>query len=209
MTYSNRDDAHVRRAARIAAPLFYTTNAKDHPDKRQGIILVKDDAPEWVSDLCHKAHQDGSDSIGLGMLPDDWRYVFISEALDAIAESDDDADLDELAYEFADDVDIYTSKLTEWLGSRADRHGYVDEAREEFGEGSLTGIMGDIARGQYMERREVFGLVLDALADVELGPEELSGVALAEHLANNHDTEALPDGDWQALHASQHESADR
>jgi hypothetical protein len=47
------------------------------------------------------------------MLPDDWRYQFIEEALDAISEDGEDAQLEPA---------IYTHELTGWLHSRADRH---------------------------------------------------------------------------------------
>jgi hypothetical protein len=148
-------EAKVHELATTAARCFETarraTGDTDSGPREDGdeYVRIRDGSPEWVTDLAREAHGD--------YLPDDWRYQFISEALDAISEADVDADLDEVGDEFADDVDIYTGKLTDWLGSRASRHGYVDEAVEEMGHGDS--VMADIARGQYQERREVFGQV--------------------------------------------------
>ena len=87
------------------------------------IWVARNGAPEWVRDMCHAAHQDGSNG---GMMPDNWRYSFIVEALDALSEADE-PDHIEL------DADIYTSELTAWLGSRNDRSGYCDQAADEYG----------------------------------------------------------------------------
>lgn len=132
---------------------YFTTMTRDNGDV---ITITKDDRPDWLTALIRETHGD--------MLPDDWRYKMIEEALDAIAEAED---LDEAETEYADDVDVYTSNLTEWLSSRADRHGYVDEAVAQYGHAD-GGVMDDIARGQAQERSEVFASVrasLEALAE--------------------------------------------
>jgi len=100
-------------------------------------------APEWVTDLALHAHGD--------MLPDDWRYEFIVEALDALAETEDP---DEIQLE----ADVYNTRLIAWLGSHSHRAGYCDEAREEFSSGS-DGIIDQIMLGQYAEKQEVLGIV--------------------------------------------------
>ena len=56
------------------------------PGKREltgnGHILVRaDDSPDELRELCYAVHQEASDSF-----PSDWLYLFIAEALDAIAE---------------------------------------------------------------------------------------------------------------------------
>lgn len=131
---------------------YFTTVTRDNGDV---ITITRDDRPDWLTDLIYKAHGD--------MLPDDWRYKMIREAIDAIADADD---LDETETEYVDDVDIYTHELINWLGSRTDRHGYVDEARREFGPADT--VMDDIGRGQAQERSEVFASVrasLETLAE--------------------------------------------
>jgi hypothetical protein len=120
-----------------------------------GYVRVKDDAPEWVRDLAHAAHGD--------MLPDDWRYDVIQDALGTIADADEDADLDDLASDFSDEADVYNSDLLAWVGSNGSRSGYVDEAVEDFG--AARDFYHSLQMGQYMERGEVFGLVLSALRE--------------------------------------------
>lgn len=123
-------------------------------------VRVRDDAPAWVGTLVHAAHGD--------LLPDDWRYETIRDALAAIADSTLGEDYDE-AHAFADDADIYNSDLLAWVGSNLTRGSYVDEAREEYGE--PRDFYHSIQMGQYMERREVFDAVLAALterADLEV-----------------------------------------
>ncbi len=117
----------------------------------------RDDAPKWVSDLVHEAHGN--------MMPDDWRYETIREACGAIDEAGADADTDDLAGEFADGVDVYTSDLLTWLGSHAQRQWYCDDAAEELITLDPDTIDRRIMLGQYAERLELFGLVLEFLRE--------------------------------------------
>jgi hypothetical protein len=121
----------------------------------ESFTRMKDDAPEWVGQMVHAAHGD--------MLPDDWRYACIRAAVDHIADtSEADADA---CHEFADAyVDVYTSALTDWLGSHVNRPGYCDEAAEEYG-GEPDGINQRIMLGQYAEASEVFYAVSEALLE--------------------------------------------
>lgn len=110
---------------------------------------IEDDRPEWVQDLCHAAHGD--------MWPDDWRYHFIVEALDALAET---ADPDDILME----PDVYTHELTAWLASRADRYEYCDLAMEEGGiDYTSQGILAALMDGQLREKEEVLALVREQL----------------------------------------------
>lgn len=98
------------------------------------------------------------------MFPDDYRYEYTVDALDLIIDADEDAtrdDLEELAFEI--EADVYYHELNEWLSSRADRYGYVDEAVENFGHGDS--ITDDIAAGQRWEKEEVFRAVLAFLEE--------------------------------------------
>jgi len=42
-------------------------------DTARDILLPADGAPDWFTDLCRHAHGD--------MMPDDWRYEFLQDAL--------------------------------------------------------------------------------------------------------------------------------
>lgn len=108
----------------------------------------KEDAPHWLTELVHEAHGD--------MLPDDYRYEVIREALGAI--HDASGDLDQAGTEFADEADVYNADLLRWVGSHSDRPGYVDEALSEYGE--ARDFYHGLQMGQYAERDEVYGLVL-------------------------------------------------
>lgn len=116
----------------------------------ESITVVKDDGPDWVKDLCHAAHED--------MMPDDFVYDVVSDALEALSE---DENTDET--EWADNgTDIYTHDLNKWLSSNLKRAGYVDEAVREFGH-SEQGINGDIMAGQMVERAQIFRSVRESL----------------------------------------------
>jgi hypothetical protein len=115
---------------------------------------LRDGHPEWMRDVCHKAHGD--------MMPDDHRYSMIEDVVDAISESSED-DINDVIYSI--EAPIYTSELTEWLNSRADRTGYCDEAIEEYG-GKLDGVVHVMQLGYMAEFEEVFGLVVSALEEL-------------------------------------------
>lgn len=115
-------------------------------------------AVSWVRQLVHDAHGD--------MLPDDWRYRAIRDALEAIAETDDGDDLDDAGAEWSDGyADVYNGQLYAWLGSHLDRAAYVDDAAEQFGYDEGRGVAGLIALGQVAEAREVFDSVRRSLED--------------------------------------------
>lgn len=155
----------VQERAKEAARYFEVERRQDGTE----YVRVKDEAPEWVQGIVYAAH--GKDGSGAPeFLPDDYRYTFTREALEYIVESDPDAANDpdyagDMAGEFADQTDDYTSDLIAWLGSNLRRVGYCDEALEEFAGASTTpeGVVGLMRQGQYLERREVFQLVLEAL----------------------------------------------
>lgn len=110
-----------------------------------------ENAPEWLSNLCMDAHE--------SMLPEDWKYGFIVEALDALS-SDEHDDPSEARDSL--EPDIYNHELHRWLASHLERAGFVDEAVAGYGH-SENGIDGDIAMGQLHEMHQVFGSVLSSL----------------------------------------------
>ena len=120
---------------------------------------TKDGAPEWVKEMCHEAHRTGSGTWDV-MLPDDFRYEFIEDALDKLANHEDaDEAMDAL------EPDVYNHDRHKWLSSNLTRAGYVDEAVEEMDGHSDQGVDGDLGLGQLWERREVFGIVRKALEE--------------------------------------------
>jgi hypothetical protein len=145
-------DERVKKLAEQAGSWFTSGERKSEDTGRQ-IRIVKDGAPEWVSDLCHEAHGD--------MFPDDWRYEFIEDSLERIAEADnpDDA-LDEI------EPDIYNADRLRWLSSHLDRAGYCDQAQDEGLVADDVDLMDRIGLGQYMEKREVLDSVLGFLRNL-------------------------------------------
>jgi hypothetical protein len=93
------------------------------------------------------------------LLPDDCRYTFIEEAVDALA---DHADVDEALALL--EPDIYTSELTAWLNSLNCRVSYLDEAQSRYG--SFRDGFQLLAAAQMIEKEEVFQQVVAALEQV-------------------------------------------
>lgn len=118
-------------------------------DNGESFICQADNAPEWFNDLCREAHS--------GMLPDDYKYEFISDALYAISESSEDNDVQEIQLE----PDIYNSDLLQWLSSSNSRTEYVDQASDNFG--PSKDIISGISMGQYEEKQEVLSIVIAQL----------------------------------------------
>lgn len=149
--------ATLQEVAAEAYECFEWATRSKHPDyvhshDEEGTkyVRLKSGTPQWVKDMVYEAHND--------MMVDDWRYACIMAACERIA--DEGADI---SAEFADSqVDVYTNARIEWLASSVHRHGYVDDAVENFGH-STDGVIGDIGMGQYEEAGEVFGLVCSAL----------------------------------------------
>ena len=148
----------IQDKARAASEWFELATRDDD----SSYVRTKDGAPEWVTEIVYDAHGD--------LLPDDWRYEVIRDAFEFIAEADDP---DDGEGEFADSaVDVYTGARFAWLSSHLSRQGYVDEAADEFGSREAGhSIADEIGLGQYMEAREVYGLVMQGLA-VYAGPDD-------------------------------------
>ena len=134
-------------------------------DDGRSVVVAKDGAPDWLTDLFRAAHGGG----GPLMMPDDWRYEFIEDSLNALESGETDPpDLDS-AYP-------YTHDRTGWLNSRTDRYGYCDEAAEDYGQ--KTGdVMELIALGMARELDEVFRAIESFL---EERADELNDAAEAE-----------------------------
>ena len=111
------------------------------------------EAPEWIDQLTMEAHGTGPG----GMLPEDSRYSFIVEALDALEEAEDPDEARD-GYEF----EPYFGRLVDWLGSYAGhRFEYCDQWAEEYGQPEDT--YHRLAGGHLQERLEVLNLVRGSL----------------------------------------------
>jgi len=139
---------------------YFTASKRDSGEVH---IHLKEGAPEALTDLVRAALV----ARGSLMMPDDYRYEMVWEALDTIAELDADADENVARDRFAEvEPPIYTTELTAWLASRADRYVYCDEAAEEYG-GDMAGdiMLRLLALGWLAEFREVAESVLTTLME--------------------------------------------
>ena len=119
---------------------------RDKRNDGKEFVLVKDGAPEWITSLCREAHD------GAKMLPDDWRFEFIEDALTQLENGDEDV-------RDVDDAYPYTHSRLSWLASNLERPGMCDEAREEYGGDAPADILSYIAWGMQHEMRQVFDCV--------------------------------------------------
>lgn len=111
----------IDRARALAGEMATAFTTKTRANG-EAFRLLKDDPPEWMTDVVREAHD--------GMMPDDHRYRMIERVCDTLAESED---WDDLVTDLDGLVDIYTSHLTTWLASHIDRVGYCDDAVEDIG----------------------------------------------------------------------------
>jgi hypothetical protein len=102
------------------------------------------------------------------MMPDDWRYEFLQDALSAIEDGADEDRLD------PDAVYPYTSDR---LSSHLDRPGYCDEATADAG-GAPAEILTFVAWGMDRELCEVFDIVRSRL-------EQMPGSGTSETVARS------------------------
>lgn len=117
------------------------------------------DAPEWMTDVVRAAHMDSD------ILPDDWIFDKVENAVDHIAGLD--GDLDDAAHEFADlNCDFGNGQLVAWLGGNLRYSEYVDNAAQEFGVPADECIFRRIQSGQYLFLRDMFESVVSALESV-------------------------------------------
>lgn len=95
------------------------------------------------------------------MLPDDWRYEMIEDALRCISEANDDDSAQERADEH--EAPIYNHERLRWLASHLWRPSYCDQAEEEIGTPDGVGLLDRVAMGYLYEFRMVFRSVLSSI----------------------------------------------
>ena len=123
-----------------------------------GYWALEEGAPAWLRELVWAAHDDG------GMLPDDARYLFVIEALEAIADNPEEP-------ESVLEPETYTSQLFRWLEAAPSyRMGLVDKAVSEFG---WRGLFDALQAGQLLEKEAVLYRVRAFLEQrIEAGEED-------------------------------------
>jgi hypothetical protein len=111
----------------------YFTN--ENPRK---VWCLVDDAPEWLKDAVHAAHNDD--------MPNDWIYEECRAICDAIDCNDNDlaecGEDDHNLHEYADGrVDIYTKVLYQWQADmcHTDCYSYAETALADSGSETATG----------------------------------------------------------------------
>jgi hypothetical protein len=131
-------------------------------------LCLKDNAVDWVKDLVYKAHGE--------MAPDDYKYGYVYDALDCIADGRDPSEFDNVGemYDYPEylaeriEADIYTHDLYSWLSSNLTRAGYVDDYLEQVAPAAKDGIVEMIRNGQVLERTEVLEIVVQYLVDLDI-----------------------------------------
>lgn len=133
----------IQELANKYSEWFETAKRKDDTDF---IRLRTED--ENIKNLIYDAHD--------GMLPDDFKYQFIHEALEAIAECSDPNDIQL-------ESDVYNSDLLKWVSSHLTRSSYADETVENW---KYTSFFQVLAAAQYEEKREVLSSVRFSLEKI-------------------------------------------
>ncbi len=106
--------------------------------------------PTWVQEMVRTAHED--------MMPNDYKYQYVVDTLDALSEGRDPEDgLSEI------EADVYNYDLLTWVQSHGERVGFVDEVVSELGHHPEMGLIGDIMMGQVQEKQQVWQSVVSSL----------------------------------------------
>lgn len=126
---------------------------KFYEQRGDGVWYHTEHVPDWVEDITYEAHG--------RMMPDDWKYRFVADALELISTSDEGYEED-AAEEW--EPDIYSRDLLKWVSSNLKRKGYVDEAVGVWG-WPKEGLSMALVLGQRLEFEEVFYFVLNRLRE--------------------------------------------
>ena len=116
---------------------------------------LREDAPEWMRNAVHKAHDDE--------MPNDWRYEKCAELWDAIT---DEGNAGMEPHEFSDGLtDVYTSRLLDWL--TPGRLHYIDTVLEEWEEIKSFPTILSIAQAYAIDRMAI--ILVDAYKENAIG----------------------------------------
>lgn len=141
-----RNEMTIKTIQELAAQYASWFETATRGDDTDFIRLKTED--ENIKQLIRAAHND--------MMPDDYKYQFIHEALEAIADSDD---IDEISLE----PDCYNRDLLKWVSSYLTRAYYVDEAVEN---SAYENFYSALMLGQLTEKEEVLYSVKESLEKI-------------------------------------------
>jgi hypothetical protein len=134
----------IRHLAQQYAQAFTLKTKQDGSE----VYVRKEPADDELQDLIQDAHDD--------MLPDDFRYQFIVEALQALADNEDPDDA-----QLSIEPDIYHHELTAWLDSNIGRTDYLTQVQQDCG--PIQDGFELLSTAQLFEKYEVFHSVLASL----------------------------------------------
>jgi hypothetical protein len=138
--------ANINKLAAKYASKF-VVKTRDNGDK---FYSTEGDRPQALTDLIFDAHND--------MLPDDYKYAFIVDALEYISDDTNNVDDPELREE------PYNHALLKWLSSNLQRAGYVDDYVNETGYSTSNfDLFNLISCGMMEEQLDVYYSVLTSL----------------------------------------------
>ena len=118
-------------------------------DNETSFVCFKDSRQDWMQDIVRDVHSE--------MMPDDFKYKFFKESLEAIIENENFDDAIESL-----EPDIYNYDLYQWLSSNLSRAEYVNASIQEL-KGTDFDIFDVIRSGHLNEKREVFDLTYNLL----------------------------------------------
>lgn len=123
---------------------------------------LKDNSPEWMTDVIFKAHGD--------RMPDDDVYNRIYDIVNHISGYENIETLED-AQDALNEIepDIYTSDLTAWLHSRNDNIFYLTEVLEEAGAKDGFQLL---SQAQYKYIMEIGESLLDSLNEITENQED-------------------------------------
>jgi len=138
----------------ISCYIAWATTLKTRPDDTQ-FFCVADNAPEYVQDLAHHVHE--------GMMPDDYRYKFLTNIICTLADYDEQTLTDILTgdydvYDIVGEPDLYNASLLQWQASNLTRMGYADEVLQQGVEPETLSSL--LMQAQEKEMADIFGLAL-------------------------------------------------
>ncbi len=134
---------------------FYSSKFESKQRGDKSIIVLKDDAPEELSESVRDAHQ--------GLFPNDWIYDTYDSIMSNLADYNPEciADIETYRHGIVDSlVEIYTYDLIQWYASSNHWGEYLTRAINELGATDNA-----IASAQYLAIDDIFSYVFDLLED--------------------------------------------